>query len=243
MAQTPEIIPLRCGTIRAQADLFETGAQGESIVPVYAFLITHPVKAPVLFDTGLHPSMDQQLYLELFANTLPDGQDVGARLAQAGVSAGGLGAVILSHAHYDHAGGLPLVGDAPVYAHQSEDLGAVDPGRDIRRTGDLHDVFGDGSVELFATPGHTPGHQSLRVRRFGGGHDVLTGDACYFCRSLGRTDADQPHAADKAMFIDSKKRLARMRDEGDFVIPGHDEAFLDQIPAGSAVRITASSRS
>jgi hypothetical protein len=33
-----------------------------------------------------------------------------------------------------------------------------------------------------------------------------------------------------------------MRDDGDFVIPGHDEAFLGQIPVGSTVRITPSSR-
>ena len=238
----PAIIPLRCGTIRARSSLFETGAEGESVLPVYAFLITHPTRPPVLFDTGIHPDLNQKLWLDLFANTLPAGQDVAARLEQLEIGPAGLGGVILSHAHYDHAGGLPLIGDVPVFAHRNEDLSAVDAARDIRRTGDSFDVFGDGSVEVFATPGHTAGHQSLRVRRFGGGHDVLTADACYFCRSLARQDADQPHAFDKETFIATKRRLAEMQAAGDFIIPGHDEAFLDQAPGDSAVRIGTVSR-
>ncbi len=84
--------------------------------------------------------------------------------------------------------------------------------------------------------GHTAGHQSLRVRRFGGGHDVLTGDACYFCRALDRADADQPHAFDKDAYVASKRRFMEMRAAGDFIVPGHDPAFLDAIPAGSSVR-------
>ena len=42
------------------------------------------------------------------------------------------------------------------------------------------DVFGDGSVVLFATPGHTPGHQSLLVKLPKTGAVVLTGDAVHF---------------------------------------------------------------
>ena len=236
MAETPEIIPLRCGTIRAAANLLEAGAEGELVLPVYAYLITHPAKAPVLFDTGIDPELDGKLWMGAFANSVPPHETIAARLEALDLGERGLGGVILSHGHYDHAGGLPLIGDVPVYAHQNEALEGVDAGRDLRRTGDLFDVFGDGSVEAFATPGHTAGHQSLRVRRFGGGHDVLAGDACYFCRSLGRTDVDQTYVADKTLFVESKKRLAAMRAAGDFVIPGHDEAFLDQIPEASAVR-------
>ncbi len=43
-----------------------------------------------------------------------------------------------------------------------------------------HDVFGDGSVTLIATPGHTPGHQSLLVRPSKTGALVLSGDAVHF---------------------------------------------------------------
>lgn len=237
MASELSITPLRCGTIRAQPELFETGASGESELPVYAFLIRHPTKPPVLFDTGIHPNLHDKLWLDLFANTVPQGHDVASRLEQVGVGSG-LGGIILSHTHYDHAGGLPLVGDAPVFVSSREDLGPIDTGRDIRRTGEQFDVFGDGSVEVFATPGHTAGHQSLRVRRFGG-HDILTGDACYFCRALARADADQPHAFDKEAYVATKRRLTQMQADGDFIVPGHDESFLGQIPQNSALRINS----
>jgi glyoxylase-like metal-dependent hydrolase (beta-lactamase superfamily II) len=46
-----------------------------------------------------------------------------------------------------------------------------------------HDVFGDGTVVCLPPHGHTPGHQSLRVRLDSGGI-VLAADACYFCRTL-----------------------------------------------------------
>ncbi len=241
MAATPEIIPMRCGTIRGPVDSFETGSTGDSVLPVYAYLITHPTAAPVLFDTGLHPDKDGRVQAKVLHNEAPAGQDVVSRLRTLGVAPRELHAVVLSHAHYDHAGGLPLLGDAPTLIHRDEDASRIELSSSSRRTGETLDIFGDGSVEVFATPGHSPGHQSLRVRRFGG-YDVLAGDSCYFCRSLDRTDADQPHAFDKPVYQASKRRLAAMRDQGDFVIPGHDEGFLDQIPEHSAVRPHAVSR-
>jgi glyoxylase-like metal-dependent hydrolase (beta-lactamase superfamily II) len=43
-----------------------------------------------------------------------------------------------------------------------------------------HDVFGDGSVVIVSTPGHTPGHQSLLIRLPKTGAVVLSGDAVHF---------------------------------------------------------------
>jgi N-acyl homoserine lactone hydrolase len=43
-----------------------------------------------------------------------------------------------------------------------------------------HDVFGDGSVVLLATPGHTPGHQSLLIKLPKTGALLLSGDAVHF---------------------------------------------------------------
>ena len=43
-----------------------------------------------------------------------------------------------------------------------------------------HDVFGDGSVTIISTPGHTPGHQSLLVKLPKTGAMVLSGDAVHF---------------------------------------------------------------
>src|SRR5882672_6914637 len=46
-----------------------------------------------------------------------------------------------------------------------------------------YDVFGDGSVVCLPTHGHTPGHQSLRLR-LDSGEIVPAADACYFCQTL-----------------------------------------------------------
>ena len=43
-----------------------------------------------------------------------------------------------------------------------------------------HDVFGDGSVVILSTPGHTPGHQSLLVRLPKPGVVILSGDVVHF---------------------------------------------------------------
>src|SRR5262249_29174118 len=43
-----------------------------------------------------------------------------------------------------------------------------------------HDVFGDGSVMILSTPGHTPGHESLVVHLAKTGAVVLSGDAAHF---------------------------------------------------------------
>ena len=43
-----------------------------------------------------------------------------------------------------------------------------------------HDVFGDGSMTILSTPGHTPGHQSLLVKLPKTGAVVLSGDAVHF---------------------------------------------------------------
>jgi glyoxylase-like metal-dependent hydrolase (beta-lactamase superfamily II) len=49
----------------------------------------------------------------------------------------------------------------------------------VKLNGD-YDIFGDGSVLILSTPGHTPGHQSLLVRLPKTGVVVLTGDAAHF---------------------------------------------------------------
>jgi glyoxylase-like metal-dependent hydrolase (beta-lactamase superfamily II) len=64
------------------------------------------------------------------------------------------------------------------------------------------DVFGDGSVTIISTPGHTPGHQSLIVKLPKTGALLLSGDAVHFLDNYenrrvpsGNTDADQTKAS------------------------------------------------
>jgi len=65
-----------------------------------------------------------------------------------------------------------------------EDITYVKPGfaasQKFAKLAGNHDVFGDFTVTILSTPGHTPGHQSLLVRLPKTGYIVLSGDAVHF---------------------------------------------------------------
>ena len=84
-----------------------------------------------------------------------------------------------------------------------------------------HDLLGDGSIQLLLTPGHTPGHQSVRI----GERLVLGGDVTHFASGLD--DHRFPIFADDfAAQAESADRLRALRDAGVDVRPGHDPAVL-----------------
>ena len=240
------IHPLECGTITAPADLFQEGLTGDRTVPVMAFLIVHPTRGMAVFDTGLRPDMDGRLLFGAYACSLPAGHDLASRLRALDVDPEGVERLVASHSHFDHLGAADLLPNADLYIHAAElarSLAdhpkahgrlALEMGHRRVLTGDSHDLFGDGSCELFHTPGHTCGHQSLRVKR-AGGHDVLAGDACYFCETLEPLGV-QPRPEDREVYLATLTRLRAMARDGDFVVPGHDLAFLEKLPPTSAVR-------
>ena len=240
------IHPLECGTITAPADLFQEGLTGDRTVPVMAFLIVHPTRGMAVFDTGLRPDMDGRLLFGAYACSLPAGHDLASRLRALDVDPEGVERLVASHSHFDHLGAADLLPNADIHIHAAElarSLAdhpkahgrlALEMGHRRVLTGDSHDLFGDGSCELFHTPGHTCGHQSLRVKR-AGGHDVLAGDACYFCETLEPLGV-QPRPEDREVYLATLTRLRAMARDGDFVVPGHDLAFLEKLPPTSAVR-------
>jgi N-acyl homoserine lactone hydrolase len=153
----------------------------------------------VLFDCGAHPALidDPRSRLgaaaDLYDIVMASGDDVVTRLHSLDIEPEAIGHVVQSHLHYDHAGGLEFLSDATVYVQKEElpfaywppvyqrdvfvreDFDSVRNWRALR--GD-HDIFNDGRLLIFATPGHTPGHQSLLVRLDNQAY-ILTGDAVY----------------------------------------------------------------
>jgi glyoxylase-like metal-dependent hydrolase (beta-lactamase superfamily II) len=74
------------------------------------------------------------------------------------------------------------------------------------------DLFGDGSVTVLSTPGHTPGHQSLLVHLARTGYVVLSGDAVHFQSNWDNRQVPSFNA-DKDQSLASMEKIAHILDE------------------------------
>lgn len=168
---------LNVGWLSAPASILRRGEPRGRLIrfPIPSYIIETATQR-ILIDTGLHPAAvadpaafygpSDALGLFRFEQELSLAEQVDLETVTM---------VVLTHLHWDHAGGLPLVpASIPLVIQRREwaaghDHAAVtrnayfprDYSHDARRLilvdGD-HDLLGDGSVELLFTPGHTPGH-------------------------------------------------------------------------------------
>lgn len=206
-------------------------------LPVPAYVIETDGER-ILVDTGLHPAgvADPAAHYgrpDAFGPFAPE-QD--ASIADQ-LDLGKLTMVVLTHLHFDHAGGLALVpSGVPLIIQRTEWEAGRDPAaaarnfflaqdyadtdREVRLVDGDHDLLGDGSVELLLTPGHTPGHQSVRV-----GDVVIGADVALFASALD--DHRFPiFADDHTAQAASAERLRGLRDAGLTILPGHERALL-----------------
>ena len=246
---TIKLYAFTCGTVTGEFGRLMEGGEGDVTVPIPVFLIEH-AKGLALFDTGMHPDCqhdpEQRLGARLaglFRISFQPGQEVSAQLERAGRDAGRIDLVINSHFHFDHVGGNALIPNATMLVQRGEweagmdaDLAArhgynqrdFDLGHKVRLLHGEHDVFGDGSVICLPTPGHTAGHQSLRVR-LEGGDVVLAADACYFCQTLRERRLPR-YVHDREAMLASLDRLAALEQAGARIFFGHDPVFWATVP-------------
>jgi N-acyl homoserine lactone hydrolase len=110
-----------------------------------------------------------------------------AQLDQLGVTPADIKAMAVSHTHPDHIGNVEMFPTTMLYVQKAEyewpganSEPRFKPGHPVTKLEGDRDVFGDGSVTILSTPGHTPGHQSLLVKLAHTGALVLSGDAVHF---------------------------------------------------------------
>jgi len=225
------------------------GGEGRADLPIPAYLIEHP-KGTVLFDTGLHPDCQHDPAARvgtrltgLFAFDFYPGEEVSARLEAIGRDPARIEIIVNSHFHFDHVGGNALIPNAVMVVQKREWEAGLTPeiaaahgynradfdlGHKLVEIDGEHDLFGDGSVVCLPTHGHTPGHQSLRVR-LTSGEVVLAADACYFCRTLRERRLPQ-RVYDRQAMLDSLDKLARLEAAGARIFFGHDGEFWKGVP-------------
>ena len=220
------LVPLECGWLSTAASSVVAGLNGNVELPIPSWLVIHPSGQTVVFDTGLH-------------HELVDG--VAARyplMARQFVSRFTPEDKVSERLHFDHCGGTSLLPNARIIVQEAEWKSAHHPkliehevynpadfdlGHDVLKVEGTHDVFGDGSVVCIPTPGHTAGHQSLRVN-LESGPVVLTGDCVYWEQVLEEMLLP-PFGFDHQMQLDSMQKLKQLRDEdGCRLLYGHDQA-------------------
>jgi N-acyl homoserine lactone hydrolase len=206
-----KVYAFHCGGDRADFainDPFDENVGKKQYSPYFFYMVEHS-NGRVLFDTGLHPDIGTDFAgrmgssADKVADTFPielhDDGDVIGQLGKLGLRPEDIDAVVPSHLHFDHAGGLEFVQHAPVYIQAIELSTARNPppyqsnlymradfehDLDWRLLDGDHDLFGDGRVRIIATPGHTAGHQSLVITFDERPPLVLLGDAAYSLQKM-----------------------------------------------------------
>ena len=194
------LVPLECGWLSTSASSVVAGLEGQVELPIPSWLVIHPSGQSALFDTGLHHDLVDgvaaryPLMARQFESQFHLEDRVSNRLEEIQIDPLSVDQIIFSHLHFDHCGGTALIPNARIVVQRAEWDSAHHPkliehevynpadfdlGHDVLKIDGNHDVFGDGSVTCIPTPGHTAGHQSLRVN-LASGPVVLTGDYVYW---------------------------------------------------------------
>jgi glyoxylase-like metal-dependent hydrolase (beta-lactamase superfamily II) len=181
-----KLYSFKCGgdyADRALQDPLDADVGTKLYEPWTAYVVDHP-QGPVLFDTGIPPEIltDPMGVLgpwgDMFDLQMDENDTIAALLTTIGLEPAAIPTVVMSHLHHDHAAALPLFRHAEIYVQERELAFARNPPvyqanayMPDQFEGDYrwqllsgeHDLFGDGRIVLFPTPGHTAGHQSVRV--------------------------------------------------------------------------------
>jgi glyoxylase-like metal-dependent hydrolase (beta-lactamase superfamily II) len=219
-------------------------------VPVPFFLIRHP-QGDVVVDGGnpLAVARDPRAHwgplADVFEVHMSEEQHCVAQLQRLGVEPNSVGHVVQTHLHIDHTGTLGHFPNARIVVHARE-LDAARAAEDPLATGYVRadydrpglrwqlaegelDLFGDGTIRLLETPGHSAGHMSLLLDLEETGPVLITADAAdNRAQWEGR---EQP----RALFSreDASRSLERLRElaqqTGALLVLGHDPRNWSQL--------------
>ena len=236
-------------------------------LPLQCFLINHR-DGLVLFDTGIDPAiMSDKGYIKqaigrfllprIFRFQVADTDRIDHILVRAGVAASDIRKAVISHLHFDHAGGIAQVPQADLLVGAREWAVLSEPHPEyewvlrehieipsakwrqisFEVTDDplfegfdgIYDVAGDGSMVLLPTPGHTPGSMSMLIRQDAWDPILLVGDLTYESASLEKDIV--PGTGDKDALLASfaKVRQLKQRLPGLAIVASHDFAAEEAV--------------
>jgi glyoxylase-like metal-dependent hydrolase (beta-lactamase superfamily II) len=226
-----------------------------------AVLVKHP-RGDLLVDTGLGSTIDEQIQaMPVWFRAMTRytrGRSAADQLDRAGYDRKSLRAILLTHAHWDHASGVPEFPDTPVWVTAEERRFIADGGwitAVARGLGNVryeeygfegrpylgfarsHDVYGDGAVVVVPAPGHTPGSVIVFLTLPDGKRYALLGDLVWQREGitereerpwLQRTLADLDPNAVRDGILRMSAIVARIPDLT--LVPAHDSRGFSEMP-------------
>jgi N-acyl homoserine lactone hydrolase len=223
---------------------------GRSSVPILGFLILGAKDGPIVVDCGMRDPKRAIDIHRLGPHSCAPDQSLTAQLSKAGVKPEEVQALILTHLHYDHAGGCARLPNARIMVQRSELMAAAAPMGPISLAIGGKSLFYDradvaelvdplwervdlieGDVEPF--PGlhcvlyantHTPGHQCVYVQT-----DV--GTAAIVGDIARKIDLNIEQAIPPGIYYDlesMRRALADIARRSDRILPTHDWATLSE---------------
>jgi N-acyl homoserine lactone hydrolase len=213
---------------------------GKSMDFVDNCYLIHHTQGWLLWDTGVTDAIaampDGQAPADPKATHWRRPKTLASQLEGLGVKPADIKYVAVSHTHPDHVGNIKMFPQSTVLVQKAEYDWPTPFGQTLHAVasplnkleGD-HDVFGDGSVTIIATAGHTPGHQSLLVKLPKTGALVLSGDAVHF-KSNWENRGVPSMNTDKDKTLASMQRIADMlaKEKAQLWI-NHDKAQRDSL--------------
>jgi len=217
-------------------------------IPISMWVIDHP-KGLVVFDTGNNVAVAdgkcKSYWAEGMCDFLKPSQKrddlIDMQLKRLGYSPDQVKVVITSHSHLDHIGNIKMFPKA-IHVIQKKELyqawwpekfqrgpafvmndfdGVARDFNWLELAGD-YDLFGDGSITVLSTPGHTLGHQSVRIHLASGKTLVLSQDAIWMKENLEGYPAGLNYSVKD--YNDSISKLKGIRDlEDGEIFMAHDQ--------------------
>jgi N-acyl homoserine lactone hydrolase len=217
---------------------------------VWSFVIEHP-DGLVVVDAGQDPDHVTpwwDVYQRVAVRfDVTEADRLEARVRETGLDPASVRYHVFTHLHVDHVGAGPLPGAVALLNKREWRAATARGGRllgylrsriDDPQTadGDL-DLYGDGSIQLLATPGHTVGHQSVLVTPSSGPRILITGDAAYSEAALINRTIDGV-GMDPTRARASIERLRELCLQAPTIVaPSHDSDAAERVRSGQATKL------
>ena len=182
------------------------------------YLIHHSTEGYLLWDTGVTDRLADPLVAAAAKGPLiwHRNETLLGALAEVGLKPSDIHYVVISHLHPDHTGNVDEFPNATLIMQKTEWEAVAAMAQKPFNQDHTHllvdgdkDLFGDGSLTVLSTPGHTPGHESLLVHLQKTGYVVLSGDLAHF-QSNWENKIVPSINYDKAASLASMEKIAKI---------------------------------